>query len=60
MTEITPILEKAVAGQRITPEEGVVLMKSQDLGAIGRAANAVTQRMHPEPYRTYNIDRNIN
>ena len=60
MTEITPILEKAVAGERITLEEGVVLMKSQDLGAIGRAANAVTQRMHPEPYRTYNIDRNIN
>ena len=60
MTDITAILEKAVAGQRITPEEGVVLMKSQDLGAIGRAANAVTQRMHPESYRTYNIDRNIN
>ncbi|MEE2675677.1 MAG: cyclic dehypoxanthinyl futalosine synthase [Planctomycetota bacterium] len=60
MTDITPILDKAVAGQRITPDEGVVLMKSKDLGAIGRAANAVTQRMHPEPYRTYNIDRNIN
>ena len=24
------------------------------------AADAVTRRLHPEPYRTYNIDRNIN
>lgn len=60
MTDITPILEQAVAGQRITPEQGVALMKSQDLLAIGKAANAVAQRMHPESYRTYNIDRNIN
>src|SRR5205814_2797223 len=30
------------------------------LAALGRAADAVTRRLHPEPYRTYNIDRNIN
>jgi cyclic dehypoxanthinyl futalosine synthase len=30
------------------------------LHKLGRAAHAVTQRLHPEPYRTYNIDRNIN
>ena len=60
MTDITPILEKAVAGERITPEEGTALMKSQDLVSIGKAANAVTLRMHPDSYRTYNIDRNIN
>src|SRR5438477_11552254 len=28
--------------------------------ALGRAADAVCRRLHPEPYRTYNIDRNIN
>ena len=28
--------------------------------SIGRAADAVTRRLHPEPFRTYNIDRNIN
>jgi len=27
---------------------------------LGRAADAVARRLHPEPYRTYNIDRNIN
>src|SRR5204863_7459011 len=30
------------------------------LAELGRAADAVCRRLHPEPYRTYNIDRNIN
>ena len=60
MTDITPILDKAVAGKRLTPDDGIALMNSSNLSAIGKAANAVTQRLHPEPYRTYNIDRNIN
>ena len=54
------ILSKAVEGQRLTSAEGVELFGSHDLHALGRAAHAVTQRLHPEPYRTYNIDRNIN
>jgi cyclic dehypoxanthinyl futalosine synthase len=53
-------LDKAVAGERLTPEEGLALLESRDLTALGRAADAVTRRLHPEPYRTYNIDRNIN
>ncbi len=36
------------------------LLESHDLTAIGQAADAVTRRLHPEPYRTYNIDRNVN
>ena len=57
---IVKLLEKAVAGERLTPEEGLELTKCNDLSMLGAAANAVTNRMHPEPYRTYNIDRNIN
>ena len=59
-SEITHILEKAVAGERLTPHDGLQLLESHDLTAIGQAADAVTRRMHPEPYRTFNIDRNIN
>ena len=44
----------------MTPEEGLALLESHELANIGRAADAVTRRLHPEPYRTYNIDRNIN
>src|SRR4051795_13183205 len=54
------LLEKAVAGERLSPAEGLRLLESRDLAALGRAADEVTRRMHPEDYRTYNIDRNIN
>ena len=54
------LLAKAVAGERLTPAEGLRLLESNDLAALGRAADEVTRRLHPENYRTYNIDRNIN
>jgi cyclic dehypoxanthinyl futalosine synthase len=57
---ISDLLEKAVAGERLLPEEGLRLLECRDLAALGRAANEVTLRLHPENYRTYNIDRNIN
>jgi cyclic dehypoxanthinyl futalosine synthase len=57
---IQRIFDKAIAGERITAEEGLALLQSNDLTAIGRAADAVTRRLHPQPLRTYNIDRNIN
>lgn len=59
-SNIKPILDKAVAGERLTPEDGLALLESHDLVAIGAASDAVTRRLHPEPYRSYNIDRNIN
>ena len=59
-TTIRRILQKAVDGERLTFDEGVALFDCRDLPALGRAADAVCRRLHPEPYRTYNIDRNIN
>ena len=57
---IRDILDKSIAGERLTPVEGLTLLESNELAAIGAAAEQVSRRMHPEPYRTYNIDRNIN
>ncbi len=57
---IRDILDKAIEGQRLTSAEGLRLLESHDLASLGAAAEAVSRRMHPEPYRTYNIDRNIN
>ena len=59
-SQILSVLDKAVAGERLTHDEGVALLESHDMTAIGAAADAVSRRMHPEPFRTYNIDRNIN
>jgi cyclic dehypoxanthinyl futalosine synthase len=53
-------LSKAVDGHRLTFDEGCALFECKDLTALGRAADAVCCRLHPEPYRTYNIDRNVN
>ena len=57
---IDSVLQKAVAGERVTPEEGLRLLESHELTKLAGAADAVARRLHPEPYRTYNIDRNIN
>ncbi|MFO0924901.1 MAG: cyclic dehypoxanthinyl futalosine synthase [Pirellulales bacterium] len=57
---IQKILDKAVRGDRITDEEALSLLESNRLAEIGAAADEVSRRMHPETYRTYNIDRNIN
>src|ERR1700678_3613469 len=59
-TAIQKTLDKAAAGERLRFDEGVALFDCKDLNALGRAADAVTRRLHPEPFRTYNIDRNIN
>ncbi|MCA9128488.1 MAG: dehypoxanthine futalosine cyclase [Planctomycetales bacterium] len=57
---IERILDKACAGERLSVEDGLALLQHHQLPAIGAAADRVTRRMHPESFRTYNVDRNIN
>ena len=57
---IASILNRVVDGERLTPEAALLLLESNDLAQIGKAADQVSRRLHPENYRTYNIDRNIN
>jgi len=59
-SDVSAILERCVSGQRLTCEDALTLLESSELSAIGKAAHEVSLRMHPEPFRTYNIDRNIN
>ena len=54
------ILDRAASGQRITTAEGVQLLAADDLAVLAETADAVTRHKHPEGYRTYNIDRNVN
>ncbi len=54
------LLERAVAGLRLTEAEALRLYEEADLEALGRAADAVRARLHPEGLVTYVIDRNIN
>ena len=57
---VSSILGRVLDGERLSRESALVLLESRELAAIGSAANQITQRLHPESFRTYNIDRNIN
>ena len=46
--------------ERISANEAVELFENGELLDLGLAADAVCRRLHPEPYRTYVVDRNIN
>ena len=47
-------------GRRLSPDEGVELLQSPTSSASAAPPTLVCKRLHPERYRTYNIDRNIN
>jgi cyclic dehypoxanthinyl futalosine synthase len=51
---------KVLAGERLTREEGIALLRDADLLELGMLADAVRRRLHPEGVVTYIIDRNIN
>lgn len=59
-TMIQPILDKALAGERLTSEDATALLESRDFVRIGLAADEIRQRKNPGDVVTYIIDRNIN
>lgn len=54
------ITEKVLAGERISGDEFLSLSATNDLHLLGFLADSVRKRLHPEPFVTYVIDRNIN
>ncbi|HEV8588540.1 MAG TPA: cyclic dehypoxanthinyl futalosine synthase [Pyrinomonadaceae bacterium] len=60
VTDIQTILDKALAGVRLTTGDATALLESYDIARIGAAADEIRQRKHPDNIVTYIIDRNIN
>jgi cyclic dehypoxanthinyl futalosine synthase len=60
MPRLEAIRSKVFAGERLSGEEGALLLREADLLELGELADAVRWRLHPEPVVTYIIDRNIN
>ncbi|MFY1678270.1 MULTISPECIES: cyclic dehypoxanthinyl futalosine synthase [unclassified Streptomyces] len=60
--DLQPILDRAAAGGRITPDEALVLYRDAPLHALGAAADAVRRHGYAgsEHIATYIIERNIN
>jgi cyclic dehypoxanthinyl futalosine synthase len=59
-TDIQPVLDRALAGERLTVDDCTTLLESDDFVRIGLAADEIRRRFHPEGIVTYIIDRNIN
>lgn len=58
--QVDRILERVLGGERLSDDDALVLLTSNQLAKIGKAADAICRTKHPESFRTYNIDRNIN
>src|SRR3954451_4323151 len=57
---IQPILDKVLAGERLTAADCTTLLESNDFVRIGIAADEIRMRKNPTDIVTYIIDRNIN
>ena len=60
MADDQEIIEQTLRGRRLTDEEAEELLAGGELAALGRAADQIRRRRHPEPYVTFIVDRNIN
>jgi cyclic dehypoxanthinyl futalosine synthase len=54
------IAEKVLGGQRITPDDALLLLQHEKLTTLGSLADLVRRRKHDDGVVTYIIDRNIN
>lgn len=45
---------------RLSDADAIEMYRSMSIHELGRRAHEVAMRLHPEPYRTYVVDRNIN
>ncbi|TML44440.1 MAG: dehypoxanthine futalosine cyclase [Actinobacteria bacterium] len=57
---VREVLDKALDGERISEEDAVALLRSRDLVAVGRAADAVRNRLNDPSRVTFIVDRNLN
>ncbi|GLX65868.1 cyclic dehypoxanthinyl futalosine synthase [Paenibacillus glycanilyticus] len=60
MATLDQILEKALRGERITFDECVTLLESDEIEKMGEVANQLMLRRHPEPITTFVVGRNVN
>jgi cyclic dehypoxanthinyl futalosine synthase len=57
---ITAIEKKIDAGQPLDREEALFLLSDVDLLTLGKLADAVRRRMHPQRCVSFVVDRNVN
>ena len=58
--QLSELSAKVLAGDPVTPDEGLILYRGLDLPSLGVLANAVRQGLNPGREVTYIVDRNLN
>ncbi|HVT03486.1 MAG TPA: cyclic dehypoxanthinyl futalosine synthase [Thermoanaerobaculia bacterium] len=58
--EVSSVLGRAMAGQRISDEDALLLIEKGELLELGQAADAIRCRLNDPKVVTYIVDRNIN
>ena len=59
-SDLARIADKVEEGQRVSAEEALLLHERADLLTLGRLADGVRARLHPDGIVTYIVDRNLN
>jgi cyclic dehypoxanthinyl futalosine synthase len=57
---VTRLVEELEAGGRLAPGDALELYRDAPLSLLGRLADGVRRRKHPDGHVTYIIDRNVN
>ncbi len=57
---VREVLDKALAGERVTDADAAALLRTRDLVAVGRVANELRNRRNDATRVTFIVDRNIN
>ncbi|MHB8572633.1 MAG: cyclic dehypoxanthinyl futalosine synthase [Candidatus Dormibacteria bacterium] len=57
---LASVLDRAAGGGRISPEEGVRVLRDAPFMELALAADARARALHPERTATFQVDRNIN
>jgi cyclic dehypoxanthinyl futalosine synthase len=60
MTSLTTIIRSIELGQPLTRAEALYLLTGVDLLAVGKLADDIRKRHHPEGIVTFVVDRNVN
>lgn len=60
MSTAVSSISRLTGASRLSDAQALELYYDCPIHELGRRAHEVTLRLHPEPYRTYVVDRNIN
>jgi len=58
--DVRKLLTEGVDGRRLASEEALFLYEKADLPSLGKAADQIRRRLHPDNLGTFVVDRNIN